>query len=130
VGYSAVRVPLTALSPASCFTMLTAEAFETFLHQPRGHEEGRRRVGPPPTRHGIGHQPQQERQGEIRAGQRLLRLRPERGTADGLGRGIAANLLYGFEQFKSAKFRFLPEDVGRRMPPLVNNLGRLPWRAA
>jgi len=37
--------------------MLTAEAFETFLHQPRDHEEGRRRVGPPPTRYGIGTSP-------------------------------------------------------------------------
>src|SRR5262245_39408204 len=74
------------LSPASVLAMLTAKSFETFLHQPRGHEEGRHRVGPPPARYGVGHQPQQERQREIRAGQRFLRLRPERGTADGLSR--------------------------------------------
>jgi hypothetical protein len=29
--YSAARINLTALPPASYFTMLTAEAFETFL---------------------------------------------------------------------------------------------------
>jgi hypothetical protein len=64
--------------------MLTAETFETFLHKPRDHQEGRHWIGPPPAGNGIGHQSQEEGEGEIRAGQRLLRLDPERRTANDL----------------------------------------------
>ena len=54
---SAARVHLTASPPASSFTVLTAQAFERFLHQPWDHEEGRHRVGSPPTRQGVATSP-------------------------------------------------------------------------
>ena len=99
------------------------EAFETFLHQPRDHEEGCHRVGPPPTRYGIGHKPTRSAQGEIRTDQRLLCLRLERGTAEGRCRGISADLLYGFGRFNSTRFSFLPKTWRVECPHWVNNPG-------
>ena len=62
------------------------ERLAGFVHQPRHHQQGRGRIGPPPAERRVRGESEQQGERQVRAGQRLFGFGAQRGAAD-LGRG-------------------------------------------